>query len=116
MVCPWKEIADKVGISKTSVHNVIELKNTLGFKLALYHEIAVNLAKKRLNIHDFAEIIRAGKMLEKYGIEKSAAWQAIAAIPIACFKIGIEPYKLIAFLNRFEQFVATSKVESKGSV
>jgi hypothetical protein len=107
-----KEIADKVGISKTSVYNIIDLKNTLGFKLALFHEIAINLAKKRLNIDDFGEIIRAGKLLEKYGIDKGTAWQAIAAIPIACFQIDIEPRNLIAFLHRFEQFVAISKVKS----
>jgi hypothetical protein len=40
------EIAAKVGVSKTSVYNVIELKNTLAFELALYHKIAVDLAKK----------------------------------------------------------------------
>lgn len=107
-----EEIANKVGISKTSVYNLIEMKNTLGFKLALYHEIAVHLAKKGLNIDDYADIIRAGKLLEKYGIHKSAAWHVVSAIPIACFKIGIEPGKLIVFLHRFEQFVATSKVKS----
>ena len=40
------EIAAKVGVSKTSVHNIIERKNTLAFKLALYHKIAVDLTKK----------------------------------------------------------------------
>ena len=107
-----EEIATKVGISKTSVYNVIELKNTLGFKLSLYHKIAVDLAKKGLNINDYADIIRAGKLLEKYGVHKSAAWQAVADFSIACFKIGIEPYKLVAFLDRFERFVATSKAKS----
>jgi predicted DNA-binding protein YlxM (UPF0122 family) len=107
-----EEIAAKVGISKTSVHNVIESKNTLRFKLSLYRKIAVDLAKKGLNIDDYADIIRAGKLLEKYGIHKSAAWHAVAAIPIACFKIGIEPYKLVAFLHRFEQLVAISKAKT----
>jgi hypothetical protein len=50
------------------VYNIIESKNTLGFKLSLYHKIAVDLAKKGLTIDDYADIIRAGKLLEKYGI------------------------------------------------
>jgi predicted DNA-binding protein YlxM (UPF0122 family) len=41
-----EEFAAKAGISKTSVHNVIQLKNTLEFKLTLYHEIAVDQPKK----------------------------------------------------------------------
>jgi predicted DNA-binding protein YlxM (UPF0122 family) len=41
-----EEIAAKVGISKTSVYNVIQMKNTLEFKLTLYHEIAVDQPKK----------------------------------------------------------------------
>ena len=47
-----EDIAAKVGISKTSVYNVIELKKTIGFRLALYHKIAIDLAKKGLNIDD----------------------------------------------------------------
>jgi hypothetical protein len=68
-------------------------------------------AKKGLNIHDYADIICAGKMLQRYGIHKGAAWHLNSAIPIACFKLGVEPYKLIAFLHRFEQFVAISKAK-----
>jgi AcrR family transcriptional regulator len=108
------EIAAKVGVSKTSVYNLIELKNTLAFKLALYHKIAVDLAKKGSNIQPYADIIR--ELLEMYGIDKSAAWRTVVAIPSACYKIGIEPYNLMAFLQKFEQFVINSKAKNQKEV
>jgi hypothetical protein len=68
-----EEIVAKVGISKTSVYNIIALKNTIGFKLALYHTTAEKLAKEGLNIHDYADFIRTEKLLEGYGIDDGAA-------------------------------------------
>ena len=51
-----------------------------------------------------------------YGIEKSAALRTVAAIPSACFKIGIEPYNLMTFLHKFEQFVINSKAKNQKEV
>ena len=55
------------------MYNIIALKNTIGFKLALYHTTAEKLAKEGLNIHDYADFIRTEKLLEGYGIDDGAA-------------------------------------------
>jgi predicted DNA-binding protein YlxM (UPF0122 family) len=110
-----EEIAAKVKISKGSVWKIIHMHPHV-IKFVLFHEIALVLATKGLNIRDFADIVRAGKLLERYGVNKHAAWRAVADIPIACFKLGIQPDRLISFLHRFEQFVIDSKVKNKSEL
>jgi DNA-binding XRE family transcriptional regulator len=93
------QIAKHLGISKTTMFNIIESKGKEDPEFVLARHLAVNLDKNGTSIREYAGGIRVSKLFEEYGIAQEEGEEMIQQLLVALHKEHWKPADAIADLS-----------------
>jgi hypothetical protein len=96
-------IAQKCGISKASVFNIVNAKMAEDPDFTLMRYLVVNLGKNGIDVPKYASVIRIQNLLEEYGIGGEIGESIMEIILTMCYREHWDPSLAIAALKRFEE-------------
>jgi hypothetical protein len=102
-----RDIADKLGFSKTKVYDILHDANTSDNELFLRHNLVSNLNKAGITIREYADLVRSKNILVRRGIQTAKVLEIISKVIELCFRINLEPQLLASSFDNFSQFVSS---------
>lgn len=96
-------IAQKCGISKSSVFNIVNAKMAEDPDFTLMRYLVVNLEKTGIDVPKYGSAIRIHHLLEEYGIDAETGESIMEKILTMCYREHWDPSVAIAALKRFEE-------------
>lgn len=96
-------IAQKCGISKTSVFNIVNAKIAEDPDFTLFRYLVVNLEKTGIDVPEYGSAIRIQNLLKEYGVDAEMGESLMEKILTMCYREHWDPSLAIAALKRFEE-------------
>jgi hypothetical protein len=96
-------IAQKCGISKSSVFNIVNAKMAEDPDFTVMRYMVVNLGKNGIDVPKYASAIRIQNLLKEYGIDADTGESIMEKILTMCYREHWDPTVAIAALKRFEE-------------
>lgn len=95
-------IAEKCGIAKSSVSNIVHSKMADDPSFELMRYLVVNLKKDGTDVPEYAAGIRIQHLLQEYGVDLETGESMIEKILVMCYREHWDPSAAISTLKKFE--------------
>lgn len=96
-------IADRTGISNTSVFNIARGMVGQDPDNVLMRTLAVNLRKNGSDLAQYASVIRISSLLDEYGVDYDTGEELLGKFLSTCYKLQWEPSVAVLTLQKFLQ-------------
>jgi YesN/AraC family two-component response regulator len=107
-----KDVAESVGLSKTTVFEILHSSDTPDCPIFQCHNLAINLRKYRLNTKQYIDLIRARNILNQQGIDPHVAISEVRDVVEMCYSQDLHLQTLATSFSNFRNFVSSVNSDS----